>query len=96
LLFILLGIGEDLDGPAVSALQRAIAEVKQRWSDIGWVTKNLYYLELLRALEGMLSRWSRLRLQSLAPTNPHWARMVSYGSFSLFVIHKESAAAVGT
>jgi hypothetical protein len=32
---------EQLDGPAVSALQRAIAEVKQRWSDIGWVTKNL-------------------------------------------------------
>jgi hypothetical protein len=32
---------EELDGPAVSALRRAIAEVKQRWSDIGWVTKNL-------------------------------------------------------
>jgi hypothetical protein len=36
---------EELDGPAVSALRRAIAEVKQRWSVIGWVTKNL----LLRA-----------------------------------------------
>jgi hypothetical protein len=32
---------EKLDGPAVSALWRAIAEVKQRWSVIGWVTKNL-------------------------------------------------------
>jgi hypothetical protein len=32
---------EELDGPAVSALRRAIAEVKQRWSVIGWVTKNL-------------------------------------------------------
>jgi hypothetical protein len=31
----------ELDGPAVSALRRAIAEVKQRWSVIGWVTKNL-------------------------------------------------------
>jgi hypothetical protein len=31
------------------------------------VTK-IYYLELLRASEGMLSRWSRLHLQSLAPT----------------------------
>jgi hypothetical protein len=32
---------EELDGPAVIALQHAIAEVKQRWSVIGWVTKNL-------------------------------------------------------
>jgi hypothetical protein len=32
---------EKLDGPAVSALRRAIAEFKQRWSVIGWVTKNL-------------------------------------------------------
>jgi hypothetical protein len=30
----------ELDGP-VSALRRAIAEVRQRWSVIGWVTKNL-------------------------------------------------------
>jgi hypothetical protein len=28
-------------GHAVSALRRAFAEVKQRWSVIGWVTKNL-------------------------------------------------------
>jgi hypothetical protein len=27
----------------VSALRRAIVEVKQRWSVIGWVTKNLLY-----------------------------------------------------
>jgi hypothetical protein len=32
---------EELDGSAVSALRRAIAEVKQRWSVIGWVTKTL-------------------------------------------------------
>jgi hypothetical protein len=31
---------EELDGPAVSALRRAIAEVKQHWSIIGRVTKN--------------------------------------------------------
>jgi hypothetical protein len=31
------------------------------------VTK-IHYLELLRASEGTLSRWSRLHLQSLAPT----------------------------
>jgi hypothetical protein len=44
---------------------------------------------LLRASEGTLSRWSRLHLQSLAPTNPHWARVVGHGPFSLWVIHKE-------
>jgi hypothetical protein len=44
-----------------------------------------YYLELLRALEGTLS----LHLQSLAPTNPHWGRVVGYGPFSLCIIHKE-------
>jgi hypothetical protein len=30
-----------------------------------------------------------LRLQLLTPTNPHWARVVDYGLFSLCVIHKE-------
>jgi hypothetical protein len=30
-----------------------------------------YNLELLRALEGTLNRWSQMHLQSLAPTNPH-------------------------
>jgi hypothetical protein len=34
-------IMEELEGPAVSALRRTIAEVKQHWSVIGWVTKNL-------------------------------------------------------
>jgi hypothetical protein len=43
-------IFEEFNGPAVSALRRAIAEAKQRWS-IGWVTK-IFYLELLRASEG--------------------------------------------
>jgi hypothetical protein len=42
-----------------------------------------------RASKGTLSRWSRLHLKSLAPTNPHWARVVGYGPFSLYVIHKE-------
>jgi hypothetical protein len=70
--------------------RRAIAEAKHRsqWPVLGWVTK-IYYVELLRAAEGTLSRWSRLHLQSLAPTNPHWARMVGYGPYSLWVIHKE-------
>jgi hypothetical protein len=33
----ILKVKEDLDGLAVSALRRAIAEVKQRWSAIEWV-----------------------------------------------------------
>jgi hypothetical protein len=78
----LLSFSEEVDGPAISVLGRAIAEAKQRWSVIGWVTK-IYYLELLRASEGTLSRWSRLHLQWLAPTNPHWTRVVGYGRFSL-------------
>jgi hypothetical protein len=51
--------------------------------------QKIYYLELLCATEDTLSRWSRLHLQSLAPINPHWARVVGYGSFSLCVMHKE-------
>jgi hypothetical protein len=74
---------EELNGAAVSALRRAIAEVKQRWSVIGWVTKNLL------SREGTLNRCSRLHLQSLAPTNSHWARVEGFGPFSLCVIHKE-------
>jgi hypothetical protein len=50
-------------------------------SVIEWVTKD--YLELFRASEGTLSRWSRLHLQSFVPTNPHWARVVGYGRISL-------------
>jgi hypothetical protein len=68
--------------------RRAIAESKHRSQWLGWVTK-IYYLELLRASEGTLSRWSRLHLQSLAPTNPYWARVVGYGPFSLWLIHNE-------
>jgi hypothetical protein len=54
----------------------------------GW--PKIYYLQFLRASKGTLSRWSRLHLQSLVPTNPLWARVVGYGPFSLCVIHKDS------
>jgi hypothetical protein len=85
---------EELD--AFSALRLAIAKVKQRWSDKdGW--PKIYYLVFLRASEGTLSRWSRLHLQSLAPTNPHWVHVMGYGPFSLYVNHKEGlCSAVGT
>jgi hypothetical protein len=32
---------QELAGPAVSALRRATAKVKQHWSVFGWATKNL-------------------------------------------------------
>jgi hypothetical protein len=44
----------ELDVLAISALRRAIAEVKQRWSVIEFVTNN--HLELIGASEGTLSR----------------------------------------
>jgi hypothetical protein len=47
------------------------------------------HLELLRASEGTLSRWSLLHLQSLALTNPHWSRVVGYGPLSLCLTYKE-------
>jgi hypothetical protein len=49
--------------------RRAIVEAKHRsqWPVLGWVIK-INYLELLRASEGTISRWSRLHLQSLPPT----------------------------
>jgi hypothetical protein len=59
----------------------------RKLSNVIGVTK-IYYLEFLRAPEGTLSCWSRLHLQSLAPTN-HWDHVVGYGLFSLCVIHKE-------
>jgi hypothetical protein len=67
---------------------RTIAEAKQhcRSSD-GW--PKLYCLELLRASEGTLRRWSRLHLQSLAPTNPHWAPVVGSCPVLLMVIHEK-------
>jgi hypothetical protein len=34
-------MNEELEGLAISVLRRAIAEVKQRWSDTIWATKNL-------------------------------------------------------
>jgi hypothetical protein len=57
----------------VSALRRAIADVKQRWSVIGWATKNL--LSRVLPCDGTLSHLSRLHLQSLASpirTGPAW------------------------
>jgi hypothetical protein len=71
---------EELDAQ-VSALRRAIAEVKQRWSAIGLVTKNLLY----RAL--CIGRHVKPVSAVFAPTNLYWARVVGYGPLSLCLIH---------
>jgi hypothetical protein len=42
---------QEPDGPIFSALRRAIVEVKQHWSVIEWVTKNLLS-QVLRASDG--------------------------------------------
>jgi hypothetical protein len=83
-------ICEELDSPAVSALGVRSRKLSNALNGQSWDGGlKPYHLELLRASEGTLSRWSQLHLQLLAPTNPHWARVVGYGPFSLWVIHKE-------
>jgi hypothetical protein len=84
---------EELDGPVISALRRAIAEVKQLWSVIGRVTKNL----LLRALPCFGRHVNPLVLGAFAvvSTHSHLARVVDYGPFSLCVIHKEACPSSG-
>jgi hypothetical protein len=64
-------------------------KLEQRRSVIGWVTKNL----LSRASPCFGSHIKPLVPAVLAvvrPTNPHWARVVGYGQFSLCVIHKKA------
>jgi hypothetical protein len=71
---------------------RSLILRSQKLSNVGRSSDGcpkIYYLKLLRASEGTLSHWSRLHLQTLAPTNQHWVRVVRYGLFSLCVIHKE-------
>jgi hypothetical protein len=65
-MFVIIKIG-GARWPRGQCARRAIAEAKQRpqRSVMGWVTI-IYYLELLRASERTLSRWSLLHLQSLA------------------------------
>jgi hypothetical protein len=63
------------DGHAVSVLRRAIAEVKQHCSVIGYVTKNL------------LSR-AATAFAVVSTHQPALVRVVGYGSFFLCVTHK--------
>jgi hypothetical protein len=76
-----------LDGPAVIALWRAIAEVKQCWSVMRWVTKNL----LSRAPPCFGRHVKPLILAAFAIANTHQSALGprGYGPFFLCVIHKE-------
>jgi hypothetical protein len=71
---------EELDGSTVVRF----SVPSRKFSDVGRLLDGclkVYYLEFLYDMESTLSRW--LHLQSLAPTNPHWARVVGYCTFSL-------------
>jgi hypothetical protein len=54
---------------AVFALSVRSRKLRNVGRSLDWGPK-IYYLKLFRASEGTLSRWSRLHLQSLTPTNP--------------------------
>jgi hypothetical protein len=81
----------ELDGPAVTVLRRAIAEVTQRWSVIGWVAKNL------------LSRAPPCFGRHVKPLVPGAFAVVTHqpalgprgGLWPLCVIHKTCAPSVG-
>jgi hypothetical protein len=76
---------EEIDGLAVSVLgvrSRKLSNVRRVWSSDG--SPIMFYI----ATEITLSRWSWMHMQ-LVPTNQHWARMLGYSPFSLYVIHKE-------
>jgi hypothetical protein len=48
----------------------------------------------IRVSEGMLSRWFRLHLQSLVPTNPQWMRVLGYGPSCFCVMRNEGLCPV--
>jgi hypothetical protein len=78
-------LSEELDDRAVSALRRAIAEVKQGWSVIGWVTK--YLLSLAPSCFGRHVK--PLVPATFAVVSTYQSTLGPRGSFSLCVSHKE-------
>jgi hypothetical protein len=70
-----------------SALRCAIAEVKQRWSVIGWVIKKLLFQA--HPCFGRLVKPMVPAAFAVVSTHPYWARVVGYGPFSICIIHKE-------
>jgi hypothetical protein len=81
---------EELDGPAVSALRRAIAEVKQRCSFIRWVTKIL----LSRAPPCCRRHAKPLVSAAFAVVSTHQPALgPHYNPSSLCLIYKEGTCA---
>jgi hypothetical protein len=65
-----------------------IADVKQRWSVIGWVAKKLLSLAPPR-FESRFMPLVQAAIAVVSTHHQHWARVVAYSPFSLCVIHKE-------
>jgi hypothetical protein len=79
------GINEELDGPVVCALRRS-----RKLSNVGhWIGDRNLLSQAPPCSGRQVKPLVRLHLQSLAPTNPQWVRVVGYGPFPLFVIHEE-------
>jgi hypothetical protein len=71
--------------PAVDCSR--LMTMKQRWSVMRWVSKNL-----LSRAPSCLGRHVKPLVPAafaVVSTNPHWPSVVGYGPFSLCVIHKE-------
>jgi hypothetical protein len=88
LFYIFVHKSEELDGPAVSALRCAIAEVKQGWADTGWVIKNL----LSRVPLCFWRHVNPLVPAAFAVVSTHQPALGPRGGYdpsSLFLIHKE-------
>jgi hypothetical protein len=84
---------KELDDPAVSALRRVIAEVKQHWPVIGWVSENLLY----RAPSCFGKHVKPLVPAAFAVVSTYQpALLVGYGRFSSRVIQKTCAPTVWT
>jgi hypothetical protein len=70
----------------VSALQRAIVEVKQRWSVIGWMTKNVIY----RVPPCFRKHFKPLIPAAFAVANTHQSALGTRGGlWPVFLIHME-------
>jgi hypothetical protein len=78
---------EELDDSAVSTLcvrSRKLSDARKSRSSDGW--PKMHFFEMLRVLQGMISRWSSLHLQSLPFTYSHWARGAGYDLFFVGII----------
>jgi hypothetical protein len=77
-----------VDGTAIDCAERTIAEAKQHWSVIGWLTKNLFYRAAPcfgRHVKPLVPIVFAVVSTHQSALDPHGG----YGPFSLWVIHKD-------